>query len=563
METVCTRPRSAVLVLGLGLLTTTFCSARPAASAVIQGKVLGANGKPLALAHVHVLSPDQPGQGTTIAVGKNGGFRVSTDILGPLNLKLTGTDHRMYDLPILVLDADDTIDLEAQLEGNTIPSTIDSVKIIGDFNRFSIPAAQLMVREKNGRFRAEFASDSSAFAYQVLVYGADPVRTPIPSWNGTQADRYVYDGQGDYRSVVKPKGGRATVVYDPKKAIRESSDAKVRFADPSRDRQAEVIQRNGEIYRRWSEAYRGSQGKPNQAELLYSITSEILDETKAALAKEADPMAKSLLCFRYSRFATLAGEGRYDSTVVRSIFDIVPATSRAWLVDPGMVVNAASAAGWSDETRAYLAEVIEKHPEPKVRRMSLLGRIYWETELGDTLSARTDYDRMLSEFGDSEEAKTARTNLSPDRRILTGRRIPDFSFASLDNPKTSLSRASLKGKVYLLDFWATWCGPCKQEIPGLETLSQKLKGRPFEIVSVSLDRKVEDVAAYRKEKSPMAWQHAFVDPKDAGALNARFEITGIPRPILVDAEGYIVATGTKLRGPNLEKTVLEALARVR
>jgi peroxiredoxin len=139
------------------------------------------------------------------------------------------------------------------------------------------------------------------------------------------------------------------------------------------------------------------------------------------------------------------------------------------------------------------------------------------------------------------QTKDSSFNLTGKPRVVKGVPAPNFTLPGLDGKMVSL--ADYKGKVVLLNIWATWCPPCVEEMPSMEKLHQELKGEAFEILAVSID------VLGAKEVIPFMKKHklsfsALTDTK--GAIKSLYQTTGVPESFIIDKNGIIVE---KVIGP--------------
>ncbi len=140
--------------------------------------------------------------------------------------------------------------------------------------------------------------------------------------------------------------------------------------------------------------------------------------------------------------------------------------------------------------------------------------------------------------------------------LAVGTMFPDFN--ETDVAGQPLSIASHKGKVVLIDFWATWCGPCRGELPNVIATYQKHHAQGFDIIGVSLDQDKTQLLKFIKDQN-MTWPQFFDGQGWANKLAVKYGIEAIPATFLLDGEGKII--GKNLRGEALEKAVAGALAK--
>lgn len=143
-----------------------------------------------------------------------------------------------------------------------------------------------------------------------------------------------------------------------------------------------------------------------------------------------------------------------------------------------------------------------------------------------------------TKIGDTTIEKSVQVQLKDLKAVgalLVGRAAPDAASKTLDDKKATL--ADYKGKVVLLDVWATWCGPCRRMIPHERALAQKLKDKPFAIISVSADKDKKTLQDFLK-KEDMPWVHWW-DNGPEGELLKTYRVGAFPTLYLIDHEGII------------------------
>lgn len=136
--------------------------------------------------------------------------------------------------------------------------------------------------------------------------------------------------------------------------------------------------------------------------------------------------------------------------------------------------------------------------------------------------------------------------------FIPGAVAPDFAQQTPDGKTLKLS--DLRGKVVLVDFWASWCGPCRRENPNVKKVYEKYKDKGFEILGVSLDR---TKASWEKaiEQDGLPWHHVSDLKGWKNEVAAMYSVSSIPHTILLDQEGKIIVS--KLRGAQLEQVLGE------
>ena len=142
-------------------------------------------------------------------------------------------------------------------------------------------------------------------------------------------------------------------------------------------------------------------------------------------------------------------------------------------------------------------------------------------------------------------------NAQVNPKTFTGEALPQFDLLQSDGSKKSMASCVKDKKYYLVDFWASWCGPCRKEIPNLKKLYELYKGKGLEIVSVSIDRKEEQWKKALKEEQ-LPWPNGI----DRAGIADAYNVRAIPAIFLVDcATGKCIAEN--IRGEELATKLAE------
>ncbi len=172
-----------------------------------------------------------------------------------------------------------------------------------------------------------------------------------------------------------------------------------------------------------------------------------------------------------------------------------------------------------------------------------------ELEIEDLKLARETYKDFVKTFAGAENERIASFakffNGALDNLDKLGKEI---EIAGKTTEGKDFDLKNLKGKVVLVDFWATWCGPCLAEIPNMVNAHKKYHGKGFEIIGLSLDRDADKLSKFMEVRK-LPWNS--INIEDSRKWATKYSVRAIPHAVLVDRDGRVVSF--RARGPMLER----------
>lgn len=518
------------------------------AQTVITGKLLGADGNPMKHAMVNILYPGDTGYLATVEADKDGSYSISTVKSGPLLIRFVGVNHSAKNVVLLNTSEKVNENIDVRLSYNTFSRNLSKLSISGDFNDYKLDE---MNRQSDGSFSYTISTDKPIVRYKLVWFF-------LPDGN------YVYDSKYGYLVKGEPKDGKLEVRIDPSSTNILTGKFIVKFGNENSEVAKYALafmtaEKMIADYQNANNEYKKTHSNP--ASFIYDTEPQIKSVSEK-INKETDPVLKQIL--HYQKLILAQNCSPDNTNLVNSAIDEfitnVPANSFVaaylYFMLPDIFFDFTN--DLLPSRLIYVDELLKSEnvasgTKSKIIRNILSAAVY----AGNEVIRNKYYSLLMEKFSESYGAKQAKEFLFDKEIIISkGNLAPQFSLRSLDDPNVTFTIESFKGKILLIDFWATWCGPCKVELPVLSKLYERFHSKGFEVLSMSFDNSPDVIMKFRKEVLSMPWLHVHLEGGFNNQLAKNYEVSAIPKPILIDGTtGKILAVSYELRGENLEKTL--------
>jgi thiol-disulfide isomerase/thioredoxin len=311
------------------------------------------------------------------------------------------------------------------------------------------------------------------------------------------------------------------------------------------DKKSEKEQTPGEMFKELRTKFGEAKEKEARDELLKRYGEKFI----AYASKHKDEKGIEAL------FIVLQIPGKDDKNSPKAQALAMLTKDHARTTKMGKLVKRLQAGPDNEAVRSLLLEIAE-HNKDKATRAFAYKALMKQSEQAASFAARVKDDadlkekmekargkevvqRVLALAATSEkDVKAYQAKLDGELKgvfpdLSVGKPAPEIEIEDIAGKKVKLSQ--LKGKVVVLDFWATWCGPCRGMIPHTKKLVEKMDGKPFVFVSISADDKKETLTKFI-EKTPMPWTHWYNGTE--GVVEA-WDIEAFPTIYILDAKGII------------------------
>jgi len=192
---------------------------------------------------------------------------------------------------------------------------------------------------------------------------------------------------------------------------------------------------------------------------------------------------------------------------------------------------------WENKKYLKIDEIITKNPKSKYSA-NLLAEESWKSN-SDISKLKKMYEKLDLKFQDSSTIAVLKSNLFPEKITLVGKPIFDFELPNENGKK--LQSKNYRGKILFIDFWASWCEPCRKQMPEIKRIYSKFKKHKFKILAVSLDSKKDKqkwLNTIIKENS--TWDNVIETGEFDSKIAKMYNIQSIPSNFLIDDKGIII-----------------------
>ncbi len=440
----------------------------------------------------------------------------------------------------------DSIDIEVSLKSSSMPD--DPLPVaVGNFNNFDLQSGVTMEQRSDGIWFATIETELDTIRYFVgfnsLVAGP-----------GTNGKIIISDDAPGFReafiSEVVKNENKLVVELEFDSSQYKFGDEKS-FLDIMSDNPSDITG-IAKVYKLMTDEYMNQlfasvshhlRGDDSRYEHNYNPYLSELKKLEESFNHPTVSIAADMARFRFRREIGLSK----DDAV--SFLNKIEADSPLWMIHFTVLTDAVNLAGLHDYTD-LLESIVEKSSFENLKGEALYNLIRYHYQENNKVEWHSTFFELVSNYPDHFRTGFAYQNYAPEQPIAEGSALPFNEFNLLEGDG-SINLYEIEESYLLVDFWATWCGPCIAAMPKLHELNDQYADSDFAIVSISVDEDVSRVHSFRNEWE-MPWYHGH--QKQSSKIIREMGIVGVPYYILLGPDRTVISDDqTKLRGEDFTK----------
>jgi len=442
----------------------------------------------------------------------------------------------------------DKIDFEVSLKSSEMPEE-PSPRALGNFNNFDPRSGVEMTRDSDGVWKALIETDLDTVRYFVTM-------SPLIAAPGTNGRIVVNDDAGGisaaFLSEIVRKENESTVEieFDATQYNFGSVESALKFvsenpADITGVAQVYTLMTDEFIRQLFASITHQLRGEEGRYEHDYASFLSQLEKLEESFNHSKVSIAAELTRFRFHREIGLSK----DDAI--SLLDNIEADSPLWMIHYPVLTDVVNLAGLIDYTD-LLKSVAEKSSFESLRGEALYNLVRYHYQEGNEEEWHSNFFELVSNYPEHFRTGFAYQNYAPEQPIAEGKTLPYNEFNLLEGEGT-INLHEIQESYLLVDFWATWCGPCIDAMPKLHELHEHYKDSDFAIVSISVDEDLERVHSFRNEWE-MPWHLGH--QKQSSQKIREMGIVGVPHYILLGPDRTVLSNDqAKLRGEDFSEVL--------
>lgn len=439
-----------------------------------------------------------------------------------------------------------SVEFEVSLKSSPMPED-PSPTVLGNFSNFDSRSGIEMQQDSAGVWKATIETELDTVRYFVRFNSL--VAAPGTRGNIVINENANGFSESFYTEVVKPEHqSEITVEFDPSQYTFGDTDSELNIVSESSSAFAGVAQ----VYTLMTDEYMDQlfsqvshqlSGKDGRYEHDYEKFLSDLENLKKMYNFQEVTTAADLAKFRFHR------EIELSESDASKLLDHIAPDSPLWMIHFTALTDVVNLAGLDNHVQT-LEDVAEKSPFSTLRGEALYNLVRYYHDQEDEEKWHATFFELVSNYPDHFRTGYAYKYYAPEQPISEGQPLPYNEFNKLDGSGT-LNLHELDESYLLMDFWATWCGPCISDMPKLHDLHEQYKDSDFAIVSISVDEDVERVQSLRNEWE-MSWYHGHEQQQSSKIRE--MGIVGIPYYILLGPDRTVLSNDQSvLRGEDFSE----------